>query len=61
MLLFSQQGQAIHTLPLTRRRYLRASEVGAEIVIKATKTNGVYDKDPFKLHSDAVRYVCVKL
>ena len=34
---------------------LRASEVGAEIVIKATKINGVYDKDP-KLHSDAVRY-----
>ena len=35
---------------------LRASEVGAEIVIKATKTNGVYDKDPL-IHSDAVRYV----
>ena len=34
---------------------LRASEVGAEIVIKATKTNGVYDKDPIQ-HSDAVRY-----
>ena len=35
---------------------LRASEVGAEILIKATKTNGVYDKDPLT-HSDAVRYV----
>ena len=34
---------------------LRASEVGAEIVIKATKIDGVYDKDP-KLHSDAARY-----
>jgi uridylate kinase len=34
---------------------LRASEVGAEIVIKATKTNGVYDKDPMQ-HPDAVRY-----
>jgi uridylate kinase len=34
---------------------LRASEVGAEIVIKATKTDGVYDKDPM-LHNDAVRY-----
>ena len=34
---------------------LRASEVGAEIVIKATKTNGVYDKDPLT-HSDAVKY-----
>ena len=35
---------------------LRASEIGAEIVIKATNTNGVYDKDPLT-HSDAVRYV----
>ena len=34
---------------------LRASEIGAEIVIKATKTNGVYDKDPL-IHPDAVRY-----
>jgi len=34
---------------------LRASEVGAEIVIKATKTNGVYDKDPM-IHADAVRF-----
>ncbi len=34
---------------------LRASEVGAEIVIKATKTNGVYDKDPM-IHADAIRY-----
>ena len=35
---------------------LRASEVGAEIVIKATKTKGVYDKDPLT-NSDAVKYV----
>ncbi len=34
---------------------LRASEVGAEVVIKATKTSGVYDKDPM-LHEDAVLY-----
>ena len=34
---------------------LRASEVGAEIVIKATKTNGVYDKDPL-IHKDAILY-----
>jgi uridylate kinase len=34
---------------------LRASEISAEIVIKATKTDGVYDKDPM-LHADAVRY-----
>jgi len=34
---------------------LRASEIDADIVIKATKVDGVYDKDP-KTHSDAVRY-----
>ena len=34
---------------------LRASEVGADIVMKATKVDGIYDKDPMK-HSDAVRF-----
>ena len=34
---------------------LRASEIGAEVLIKATKVDGVYDKDP-ATHSDAVRY-----
>lgn len=34
---------------------LRASEIGAEIVIKATKTDGVYNKDPL-VYPDAVRY-----
>lgn len=34
---------------------LRASEVGADVIFKATKVDGVYDKDPMK-HSDAVRY-----
>ncbi len=34
---------------------LRAAEIGAEILIKATKVDGVYDKDP-KGHSDAVKY-----
>ena len=34
---------------------LRATEIGAEVVIKATKTDGVYDKDP-KLHKDAKRF-----
>jgi uridylate kinase len=33
---------------------LRASEIGAELLIKATKVDGVYDKDPMK-HSDAVK------
>jgi uridylate kinase len=34
---------------------LRAAEVGAEVLLKATKVDGVYDKDPNK-HADAVRY-----
>jgi len=34
---------------------LRATEIGAEIVIKATKVDGVYDSDPM-LNSDAVRF-----
>jgi len=34
---------------------LRALEIKAEIVAKATRVDGVYDKDPLK-HSDAVRY-----
>jgi uridylate kinase len=33
---------------------LRASEIGAEVLIKATKVDGVYDKDPNKF-SDAVK------
>jgi uridylate kinase len=34
---------------------LRASEMKADIIMKATKVDGIYDKDP-KKHSDAVRY-----
>jgi uridylate kinase len=34
---------------------LRALEIDAEVLIKATKVDGVYDKDP-KVHTDAVRY-----
>lgn len=34
---------------------LRAVEIHADVVIKATKVDGIYDKDPMK-HSDAVRY-----
>jgi uridylate kinase len=33
---------------------LRAVEIGAEVIIKATKVDGVYDKDPAK-YSDAVK------
>ncbi len=34
---------------------LRAIEIDADIMLKATKVDGVYDKDPVK-HTDAVRY-----
>ena len=34
---------------------LRASEVGAQIVLKATKVDGVYDSDPVK-NPKAIRY-----
>ena len=34
---------------------LRATELKADLVIKATKVDGVYDKDPL-LHNDAVMY-----
>ncbi|RYZ76697.1 MAG: UMP kinase [Proteobacteria bacterium] len=34
---------------------LRAMEIGAEVVMKATKVDGVYDKDP-KKHDDAVKF-----
>lgn len=34
---------------------LRASEVGADCILKATKVDGIYDKDPNK-YRDAVKY-----
>jgi len=34
---------------------LRAVEIGADIILKATKVDGVYDKDPMK-HADAKMY-----
>jgi len=34
---------------------LRAMEIDAEVLIKATKVDGVYDKDP-KFHADAQRF-----
>jgi len=34
---------------------LRAMEVNAEVLLKATRVDGIYDKDPL-LHDDAVRY-----
>ena len=34
---------------------LRAAEIHADVILKGTKVDGVYDKDPVK-HADAVRY-----
>ncbi|MFZ3231827.1 MAG: UMP kinase [Pseudobdellovibrio sp.] len=34
---------------------LRAMEINAEVLMKATKVDGIYDKDPTK-HSDAIKY-----
>ena len=34
---------------------LRAAEIGADVLMKATKVDGIYDKDPMA-HSDAVRF-----
>jgi len=34
---------------------LRANEIGAEVILKATKVDGIYDSDPFK-NPDAKRY-----
>lgn len=37
---------------------LRAIEINADVVIKATKVDGIYDKDPVK-YADAVKYETV--
>lgn len=34
---------------------LRAMEINAEVLMKATKVDGIYDKDPTK-HKDAIKY-----
>ena len=34
---------------------LRAMEMKADVILKATKVDGIYDKDPMK-HDDAKRY-----
>lgn len=34
---------------------LRASEIDADVILKATKVDGIYDKDPMK-HQDAVKF-----
>ena len=37
---------------------LRAIEIGAQVVLKATKVDGVYDKDPAR-HADAKRFPAI--
>ncbi len=37
---------------------LRAAEINADVVFKATKVDGVYDRDP-KRFPDAIRYECL--
>lgn len=37
---------------------LRALQINADFVFKATKVDGIYDKDPHK-HNDAKKYQCV--
>lgn len=39
---------------------LRALELGCDAVVKATKVDGIYDKDP-KKYSDATRYDILSL
>ena len=34
---------------------LRANEIGADVIMKATKVDGIFDKDPMK-HDDAVKF-----
>lgn len=34
---------------------LRAVEIGADVMIKGTKVDGIFDKDPMK-HADAIKY-----
>ena len=38
---------------------LRANEIGAEVILKATKVDGIYDSDP-KLNAEAKRYAQIK-
>ncbi len=51
----SQQALAIpFSPPILARRYARI-EIGADLLLKATKVDGIYNKDPQK-HCDAVKY-----
>ena len=37
----------------------RAAEIHADVILKGTKVDGVYDKDP-ALHADAIRYTSIE-
>jgi uridylate kinase len=37
-----------------RSSALRATEIGADLLLKATKVNGVYDADPVKVRPPSV-------
>src|SRR5687767_549420 len=37
---------------------LRANEIGADVILKATKVDGIYDRDP-KKYSDAKRFPAI--
>jgi uridylate kinase len=34
---------------------LRATEIGADVILKGTRVDGIYDKDPEK-HADAIKF-----
>jgi len=58
MWLFLRQVQEVHFSLLfstDTTAALRASEIGADVIFKATMVDGVYDSDP-KKNADAVRY-----
>ena len=38
---------------------LRANEINADVILKATKVDGVYDKDPM-IHNDAKKFEAIK-
>jgi uridylate kinase len=53
VVIFAGTGNPYFTTDTTAS--LRAMEIGAEVILKATKVDGVYDADPTK-HADAVKF-----
>jgi uridylate kinase len=49
------RGRGIPNFTTDTAAVLRAMEIKADVIMKATKVDGVYDKDPVK-HPDAVMY-----